>query len=235
MPASQLRREWPAYYDRHSDCMYRPTTDGFTVHRKQFTGYNYTSSQTISVLPPDALPADLEDGNVTLQKCQKYSRLKAPAPAPPPPTNWRQYFNTFDEWERQLFISVFISSNVTELYLADILQSGNFIVASDGAAPDRASFGWILSTLDSTRIVTCSGPVTGKKPNSFCAESYGILSALCFVIRFLQFFHRSTFKSYTHNTDAQSVLDRLPEALKHADYYANSTLEPEWDVINEIH
>jgi len=235
MPASQLRREWPAYYDRHADCMYRPTADGFTVHEKQFTGYNYTSSDTVSALPLAAVPADLEDGNLTLQKCRRYSRLKAPAPPPLPPTNWRQYFNTFDEWERQLFISLFISNDVTEFELAGILQSGAFIVASDGAAPDRASYGWILATLDGNRIVTCSGPVTGTKPNSFRAESYGILSSLRFVIRFLQYFQQPTFKSYTHITDAQSVLDRLAEVLKHEDHYANSTLEPEWDVINEIH
>ena len=51
------------------------------------------------------------------------------------------------------------------------------LLASDGSQiGPKASFGWILSTLEGNRIVTCSEPCFGAKPNCYSAEGSGLLS-----------------------------------------------------------
>jgi hypothetical protein len=233
MPASQLRREWPAYYNPTADSMYRPIPlGGYSIHRKDHNGYSYASQRNTLILPPDTIPVELEDSEHTLVKCTTYKKILPLEPEPAPPTNYKQYFNTLEPWERQLFIGLNVS--IPDDEMAQLLQSGEFLIGSDGSAPDRASFGWMMSKLDGTRVANCSGPVCGRKPISFRAESYGILSALRFVVRFLQYTNTPMQGSYSHLTDAKSVLDRLDTVSTHTQCFANSTLEPEWDVINEI-
>ena len=92
----------------------------------------------------------------------------------------------------------------------------------------------MLTNLRGDRLVHCVGSVRGLNPSSFRAEATGVLSALRFVTRFLEYHNLPQHKSYTHYTDSQSLLDRLNAIKKHDKYFANSTLEPDWDIVNEI-
>lgn len=75
-----------------------------------------------------------------------------------------------------------LTLKVPQQQLFQILEQEKVLVASDGSQKGpKASFGWVLSTLDGNRIVTCNGPSYGAKPNSYRAEGYGLLS----VSRFL--------------------------------------------------
>ena len=61
VPASQLRREWPAYYDPASFLMYRSRAlGGYTVHRNEFgtLGYAFASSEYATALPSTATPVN---------------------------------------------------------------------------------------------------------------------------------------------------------------------------------
>lgn len=125
-------------------------------------------------------------------------------------------------------------SRLDDNFVLDMLVSGEFIIASDGSAPDKASSSWILSTKQGFRTVFCDGPAFGAKPGSFRAEAYAILSALRFVHHFLQYMGAYSAAPYLHLTDCKSLIQRIASAYKHEDYYANATLAAEWDIVNEI-
>ena len=159
-------------------------------------------------------------------------KLQSPVPPPAKPTNFPDFCSQLDKWEKELLQGCGIL--IPEPELADLIQSCAFVVGSDGSAPKRASWAWLLASKDGTYAVQATGIVKCHKPNSFRAESYAMLSALRFLIRFKEYMQITMDTPYTHFTDAQSVLDRLQPVELYQDYFANSTLEPEWDVINEI-
>jgi hypothetical protein len=55
------------------------------------------------------------------------------------------------------------------------------------------------------------GPASGRKPTSYRAEAYGLLSLLRFLIRLREFSHMHEEWSGEIATDSKSVLDTLNE------------------------
>ena len=43
---------------------------------------------------------------------------------------------------------------------------------------EHGTFGWIISTTDEARLITCQGNVYGRASTSYCTESYRLLSLL---------------------------------------------------------
>jgi hypothetical protein len=86
-----------------------------------------------------------------------------------------------DEWEKQLLhrTELLIATSIISQYY---LSNQQMIIASDGSVKDlQASYGWIIATIEGTRVAKCNGPTYGYKPTSFQAEGYGILSVLQFL------------------------------------------------------
>ena len=83
----------------------------------------------------------------------------------PAPNLFEDYLATLPKWESTLFYSLVFHEPVEAV--AQGLQSGAVLLASDGAVKIIASFGWVLASTSGQRLVTCSGPVYGSNPASF--------------------------------------------------------------------
>ena len=118
---------------------------------------------------------------------------------------------------------------------------------SDGSVRHvtHGAFGWALSSGSGTRLAYGMGPASGRKPTSYRAEAYGLLSLLRFLIRLREFSHMHEEWSGEIATDSKSVLDTLNEG--DTDPHDEElpvdlddgcvvldVLRPEWDVLIEI-
>ena len=126
--------------------------------------------------------------------------------------------------------------------ILDILQrnsalrtnpSANLFVSDGSASSGSMSFGWVLSTHNGEILIRCSGPAPGKE-SSFRSEGYGMLSVVRFLFHLFEYCQQTHPGPFRFITDNQGLLTRVQSALQYDDPYPNSTLEPEWDVVNEI-
>jgi hypothetical protein len=103
-------------------------------------------------------------------------------------------------------------------------------------ALNTTSFGWMLGTKAGQRLAWCSGPGFGTA-TSHRAECWGKLS----VARFLHHLPQFTTMAYPQNLNIVSIADNkglVTTLAKRSEYstpYPNSTLQPDWDLIEEIY
>ncbi|KAI2494417.1 hypothetical protein MHU86_20100 [Fragilaria crotonensis] len=103
----------------------------------------------------------------------------------------------------------------------------------------------VLSSLDKERLAFGMGPARGRRPHSYRAEAYGLLSFLQFLIRIREFSGMHEPWVGVVATDSQSVLDtlqlgdsdpqeeELPVDLDNGEVVLDC-LRPDWDVLIEI-
>ncbi len=96
------------------------------------------------------------------------------------------FINTLDPWETELLRQTTLNVDPYSVCLA--LTPG-FRAVSDGSVSRKhhGLFGWVVSSLDGERLAVGMGPVRGRRPQSFRAEAYGLLSLLRFLIRIKEF------------------------------------------------
>lgn len=161
------------------------------------------------------------------------------------PRDLNQFFRSLDPWERQLLEGnqEGVPGRLLE-WLIEHTQDVKLqlIMCHDGGHRTKyGSFGWVIS--DGRYILWKGwGPAVGHPMQSFRAEAYGRLAAVCFLRRFIEFYaielpslatadNISIALSYT---DSKSLLDRL---VKHATRHVDSSfdrLQNDSDVIFEI-
>ncbi len=95
------------------------------------------------------------------------------------------------------------------------------------------SFGWVLSSQDGTVLARCSGPAPGHE-SSFRSEGYGMLSAARFLQHLFEYCHETRAGPFQFITDNQGLIRRVMTSLAYDSPYPNSTLDADWDVVNEI-
>ena len=132
MPASQLRRQWPAYYNYSLDQVITPSSSGvFQVHHHKYNGHALDSTATVMDLPASAIPCDFNlTDHVWLIK-HDYQRLTPTVPHLPIPNLFQDYLKTLPKWEHSLFFSLVFHKQAEAV--AFHLQSGEVLMASDGA------------------------------------------------------------------------------------------------------
>ena len=80
----------------------------------------------------------------------------------------------------------------------------------------------------------CSGPAYGAKESSYRSEGYGILSPTRFLLHLFQYHQCEPKWNYQYSADNESILNKLIEDLKYDLPYPNTTLEPDWDIRQQI-
>jgi len=202
------------------------------------TSWTPTDTATpISVIPIQTLPSQpiytTEHPNNTHAKAQ---------PIPRQSTNceFQEYLRRLPDWEQQLLTNVEFEygAHSTMAYLHECLEEDQQIYeVSDGSmAQNTTSFGWTIGTKNGQRLVRGSGPGFGPA-TSHRAEGWGKLSAA----RFL--FHLQIYaeRDYPNGLQIVSISDNLgliTSLTKRREYpnpYPNATLQPDWDIIEEIH
>ena len=102
------------------------------------------TSETITILPCDAVPADYEE-NPTGIKILDLTVIHPPPTLPPPATNFNEDLLTQESWESELFHTLDLRCDVYKII--ELLSQCTFRTASDGSVHDNmeAAFAWVLS------------------------------------------------------------------------------------------
>jgi hypothetical protein len=234
VPAHELVREWPFYLDPAEDALYRRTGLGFTRHDRIIRDFDRDPSFLPATLPPSAVPVS------AILRPSTFSITTPPLlfqDAPPVlPTTIIPLLPTLDPWEQAILEGTQFLVDESDAW--NTICAGNCIIATDGSAPHgKGSFAWIVSDPTGRRLVKCSGPVHGKDISSFRAESYGMLSALCFLFRMTKLY--GTYQScashfHSLRCDNQSLVTKINKVKDYSTIYPNVTMDAEWDCIAQI-
>ena len=233
VPADRIRRRWHHWQDRTSDILCHFQEDGtFNAHVRLTHDYDDVPAAQGVELPAQAVPVDVSATDQTWRVHLHYSQWHQPLPNPVPSNDLIPCLQSLDPWERLLFHG--LTLKVTQAQLFQILEQEKVLLASDGSQiGPKASFGWILSTLEGNRIVTCNGPCFGAKPNSYRAEGSGLLSVSRFLHRIRSHFN-VPIKGCSVVCDNESMVTKvakIPEYLE--DPFPNQTVAAEWDLLKE--
>jgi hypothetical protein len=149
--------------------------------------------------------------------------------------------DTLPQWERDLLdqvvfdVSPFhLTTMFTHMANFDTSAALEIQFVSDGSQiRDRMSFGWCLALPDGTRLAHCSGPGFGPG-TSHRAEGYGVLSAVRFIYQLILYTQSSEPWPVCFTTDNKGLVIRLDQRKQYDISYANATLAPDWDIVEEI-
>jgi hypothetical protein len=236
-PGSQLRRQWPCYYD---------DSDG-AIYLRQPSGY----LRCIPTDPIRFIPESTLDWNPTDTSIPVQARLTIAGDAwiplipsiqasrrPHIPATFTDFLDTLEFWETELFANLIMEVDCyTFLALVNAQPETaiQLLTMSDGSdAAGAMTFGWILSLPNGQRLARCSGPAYGPYGSSFRAEGYGFLSVSRFLVRIQEFCHEKPQWRIQMMTDNQGLLTRVETSLPFVDPFPNYTLQADWDVTNEI-
>jgi hypothetical protein len=240
-PGDKLRRSWPYYYD----------SDNGEFYVRQESGY----LRCVSIDPIRFSPISQIDWQPTPTSIPVHARLTiqgddwiplipptsvAPTASATTAATFPEFLSSLDTWETELFADLtmhvdcyeFIHLVETQLARTTGVQ---LLTVSDGSDDAGAmTFGWIVSLPDGTRLARCSGPAYGPFGTSFRAEGYGFLSVSRFLLRLHEFCGITPTWCIKLMTDNLGLLTRIEKCLPYPDPFPNTTLQPDWDVTNEI-
>ncbi|CAB9518705.1 expressed unknown protein [Seminavis robusta] len=105
LPATQLRRRWPALYDPGSDTeisdhMYCHTPEGWTMHQSIRYDFDQTPSGIVNTPPETAAPCDYKVRPYTLQMMGYENVIQQQQPETH--TSINTLIPTLDAWEQHL-------------------------------------------------------------------------------------------------------------------------------------
>jgi hypothetical protein len=239
-PGDRLQRTWRSYWDNYECTVYCQTIDGFS-RCEPHPPHGYAIA-AMSNWQPNAhsFPVHLQLATGHYFKIRRgFQNNKYPPPIVVPET-FTQYAAALPAWEYDLLSQVdFILSpyQMIALFESATVDAGHSLqiqLVPDGAQiRDCMSFGWSLSTPDGTRLATCADPGFGPG-TSHRAESYGILSAVCFVYCLHAFTQSPAIWSARFTTDNKGLLICIDQRQQFEKCYANVTLAPNWDIVEEI-
>ena len=139
-----------------------------------------------------------------------------------------------DQWEYQLLRAS--TTNTNAFHLSETFQTNpKIITASDGSVSSSIrAYGWPCSLPHGQCLATNHGPVFSCFPSSFCAEVYGLLSYLQFLYRVGQYTQSPLPKQNIIYTDSASLIEKLGEIRKWLYFFPNTTMDPDWDILQQI-
>jgi hypothetical protein len=239
----QLARTSPSatWMVAHSRPLVRPHMDllSHEAHQAPHPGkarrlriYHPTPHGTVPPLPSDAYPISIEYSQRSIKV--KRSPGLFPVFAASPPRTFTDYLSTLEQWEQLLFDNLDLTVSPYDI-LTTMDSNVPIYSASDGSVKDhQGSFGWLLSSPDGTVILGCSGPAYGKQMKSYRAKGYGVLSLLRFIYHLHSFCHQALPAALRLFCDSKSLLDKNHTYLQHPQYFQNTSLQSDWDVVQQI-
>jgi hypothetical protein len=248
-PVPELRFQYFAYVYRRSLYIRTAENTYATFRHNGLNFYRPSSTQhhrTYAQLPERARPAEVEFGGDGrwLLRGQPLRSCSIPTIPTSATATFDLFINTLDPWETELLRQITLTVDPYSVCLA--LTPG-FRAVSDGSVSRQhhGSFGWVVSSSGGERLAVGMGPVRGRRPHSFRAEAYGLLSLLRFLIRIKEFTGMHDAWDGVLATDSQSVLDTLqigdmdpqeeetPIDLDNGGVVLDC-LRPDWDILIEI-
>ena len=182
--------------------------------------------------PPHSVPVDLDHSGCQITRSS--ATLPLPTPAVPLPTTFDTYLQPLDQWEYHLLHDSTINTDV--FCLSETFQTNpQIIAASDGSISSSVgAYGWTCSLPHGQHLATNHGPVFRHLPSSFHAEAYGLLSYLRFLYQVSQYTQSPLPKQNIIYTDYASLIAKLGEIKKWPFFFPNTTVDPDWEVLQQI-
>ena len=156
-----------------------------------------------------------------------------------PRQNWDQFIQKKPKWisDRLQNVHFFSDSGTFDAKKIEdaIIEEKYLLLVSDGSLKyiHMMSFGWILCTPSNKWLVVSSGPGSGEG-SSLRIEADGMLSvALCYEI-IADELAMPNFK-ITYICDNNTLIRHCKERLGFDVPFPNTTLRPEYDLIEEIY
>ena len=234
----QCRIQCPAYgYNEYIAIKSGNEYEMCTPHQD---GYFYPSGRniTVNLMPPSAVPVDVEEFGDNAWKLLKRTVLNV-SPSGPFYATFPEYIESLPAWEVDLLrhTSLFVDPRMTCFSLQP-----HFYAGCDGSSKfsTNGAFGWTISTHLEERAATGMGPSRGAVMDSYRAECSGLLSILRFLIRLSEFSEMYEPWSGVIGTDSQSMIDKVFEKVpvRSGDHPRTlavlDPIVPEWDLLVEI-
>jgi ribonuclease HI len=150
-----------------------------------------------------------------------------------PENNLSAYYPEIQEWEYDLLRNSTLI--VTDTVFHHSLQSIACIGMSDGSVNTKeGAYGWIFATNTGAELARGGGRIPTQRCSSYRAEAYGMLSLLRFLHHVSQNLKVFDLAAMQISTDSQSLVTKVTQYLQFDHYYPNTTLEPDWDVLQII-
>ena len=246
------RQQHRAYYQKRGatwvdEAIWVKIGDEYTRCKMLHDQWHYketTESREWHNLPGDLYPIEAWprlDGEWRLTYCGNKDVQRTARTA----GTFQEFINQLPEWERELLQYLELASDA---YTVGVAISHGLRAVSDGSVWDnnQGAFGWTISTDQGERMARCMGPARGARLDSYRAEAYGMLSALCFLRRLAEFIGQRDEWHGILATDSQSLLDTItdrayklttdeeprPCALKDLRYL--NVMDPDWDLTSSI-
>ena len=228
-----LRRQWPYYFSRSKNLLYRPTQSHFNAHQRVRHGiYSFQHLETHDALPTDALPVD----------CSNRRDGYCPRNIPSAPedtiifeTCWDDYVLALPEWETMLLRRTHLRGHSPHELFHLLSNTPTATLVSDGAADHlQGAAGWVIA-IGSNRVATGTLPVAGFDPRSYRAEGYGMLGGLLFLHHLCLYCdHLNTIALTNIFCDNLGLVKKINKLCSFRLAAASSALHSEYDVLAAI-
>jgi hypothetical protein len=226
LPPSQQRRWWSAYASTDGQVYVRAVGEvvRYNRHCISHTQHHHdgwyqvnTYTEASVKLPENVFPVPLQlqtNGTRVVYlghpKSSSHWKSRCFKPRIQPATNhdFARYIGETDSWEFELL--QYVDMKFDAFTICQLMQDG-FEAACDGSVEDHTngSFGWTVATSLGNRIVTAFGPVRGKRPSSYRAEGYGMLSFHLFLVRLQKYCSQTIGSNWNVTSDNLALVNKL--------------------------
>ncbi len=164
--------------------------------------------------------------------------LPSPVSTTGGPHDFSDHIGTLDQWMQQLLSNVQWVCPYAQVLntLQTLSPELPLFVVSDGSSLENQhmSFGVTIGLPNGDILVELSGSASGP-PSSHRAECTGCLAGAVFCRELFRFSERSfPALSICAASDNQAMIKSLTERMSYDKVYPNSTLRPDWDLLEEI-
>ena len=158
--------------------------------------------------------------------------------------DFADYITSLATWEQNLLTNITFYRQPYEMMdmIYKLPTDSKLYIASDGShKAGQMSFGWVFGS-DTGEIFAENAGAGYGKPTSHRAEGWGILSGGLFIHYLQRYTGQQIPKGSDPNSprvvitsDNQGLIKRLLQRRKYNVVYPNATLEPDWDLTEQIH
>lgn len=149
----------------------------------------------------------------------------------PLPVTFHDHVCALSRWEHRLL-------ERHKIFLRPLQAKRHYIVSDGSQIGDRVTFGWVFGS-DDGKVYAEHAHFGFGTPTSHWAEAWGYLSALTFLVHLQQYINiplgSLAIPSTVVFSDNSGLVQRMNQRRPYKTVYPNSTLAPDWDLVEQIH
>lgn len=150
-------------------------------------------------------------------------------------TTFEQYVQTLSSWEIHLLSGIKLHLGPYQImnHITSTTATDSLYLVPDGSQKNtHITYGWVFGNSSGVIYTEHSGFGFGT-PTSHRAESWGVLSGILFA-HHLTKYTRMSFPKILCFSDNSGLISRITTRQEYTQAYPNSTLSPDWDLIEQV-